>query len=169
MHISHTRDRAMLERRRNKAGKMFTRDVSQATVAKRLDVSRAAVCQWHAAWKKDKTAGLVSKGPPGFPSQLTPDKKKELKSLILKGPRSEGYVTDFWTVSRIQHLAKKKLRVSLGYTRIWHTIIQLGFSCQKPEAHARSRNERAISNWKFKTFPHVKKMGAYTPISTWVS
>lgn len=169
MHISHTRDRVVLERRRKKAGRMFTKGVIQSTVAQRLDVSRAAVCQWHAAWKKDKTDGLASKGHPGFPSKLTPEKKKELRLLILKGPRAEGYATDFWTVNRIRDMAKKKLHIALGYTRIWNTIIQLGFSCQKPETRAKPRNERAIADWKLKQFQRLKKMGTETCLSHGVS
>ncbi len=169
MPILNTRDRAILERRRKRAGQMFGQGITQSTVAERLGVSRAAVCQWHAAWKKDKTNGLASKGHPGFPSILTDEKKKKLRSLILKGPRREGYATDFWTVDRIRHLAKKKLHIALGYTRIWKTVIALGFSCQKPEARARNRDERAIADWKLKTFPRLKKMGAETPISIGIS
>lgn len=169
MHISHTRDRAILERRRKWAGRLFAEGQSQTSVARRLNVTRAAVCQWHAAWEKEGNDGLASKGPPGFPSQLTAEKKKELKLLILKGPRAEGYATDFWTVDRIRDLARKKLRIALGYTRIWSTIIQLGFSCQKPEARAKTRNERAIADWKLKQFQRLKKMGAETRLSHWVS
>jgi transposase len=169
MHIPHTRDRVILERRRKRAGRLFAEGQSQASVARRLNVTRSAVCQWHAAWKKDQADGLASKGHPGFPSKFTPDKKKELKSLILKGPRAEGYATDFWTVDRIRDLARKRLRISLGYTRIWNTIIQLGFSCQKPAARAKTRNERAIADWTLERFPRLKKMGADTRISHGVS
>lgn len=165
MHISTTRDRAILERRRKKAGRLFAEGESQASVARRLNVTKAAVCQWHAAWKKEGDEGLASKGHPGFPSKLTTEKKKELRLLILKGPRAEGYATDFWTVDRIRDLARRKLRVALGYTRIWNTIIQLGFSCQKPETRAKMRNERGIADWKLKQFPRLKKMGAKTRLS----
>lgn len=169
MHISHTRNRVILERRRKRAGRLFADGHSQASVARRLNVTKAAVCQWHAAWKKKGDEGLASKGHPGFPSKLTPDKKKELKALILKGPRAEGYATDFWTVDRIRDLARKKLRIALGYTRIWNTIIQLGFSCQKPETRAKPRNERAIADWKLKQFQRLKKMGAETRLSHGIS
>jgi transposase len=169
MHISNTRNRSVLEKRRKRAGDLFDQRVAQSVIAKRLDVSRAAVCQWHAAWKKKGDQGLISKGHPGFPSKLTAEKKKELKRLILKGPRAEGYATDFWTVDRIRDLARKKLRIALGYTRIWNTIVQLGFSCQKPEARAKTRNERAIADWTLKQFLRFKKMGAETRLSHGVS
>lgn len=149
--------------------RMFVQGETQAKIAKTLKVSRAAVCQWHAAWKERGKNGLASKGQPGFPSKLTPEKKKKLKRIMIRGPREFGYATDFWTVDRIREVARKKLRVSLGYTRIWNTIIQLGFSCQKPEARARTRDECAISDWKLKKFPRLKKMGAETRLSHGVS
>lgn len=148
---------------------MFDRGENQAVISRRLGVSRAAVCQWHAVWKKKGNDGLASKGQPGFSSKLTPEKKKKLKRIMMRGPRLSGYATDFWTVDRIRDVVRKKLRVTLGYTRIWNTIIDLGFSCQKPEARARTRDERAISDWKLKTFPRLKKMGSKTRLPHGVS
>lgn len=158
------RDRAVLEKRRISAGKMFERGVSQAAVSKKYDVSRAAVCQWYAQWRKNKKTGLLSRGAPGFDSQLTEKKKKQLKQIIMKGPIASLYDTDFWTIDRIRAVAQKKLKVNLGYTRIWNTVIGLGFSCQKPERRAKERNEKAIIDWKLKEFPRLKKMGAETQV-----
>lgn len=168
VHIKQ-RDRRVLERRRVSAGKLFARGVSQAAVSEKYGVSRAAACQWYGLWRKDKRKGLLSRGAPGFDSQLNEKKKKQLKQVIMKGPVASGYETDFWTIDRIRAVAKKKLKVNLGYTRIWNTVIGLGFSCQKPERRARERNEKAITDWKLKEFPRLKKMGAETPVPHWVS
>lgn len=151
-----------LERRRLKAGAMFEKGKTQAEVAHRFGVSRAAACQWHNAWSADKEAGLCSKGMPGATPKLTTKQKRTLKRDILKGPIKAGYNTDFWTLERIQALAKKKLKVSLGQTSVWRTVIGLGFSVQKPELRARERNESAIARWKLKTFSRLKKMGGKT-------
>ena len=148
-----------LERRRLKAGTMFERGKAQADVARRFGVSTASVCHWHAAWQEDKKDGLKSKGPSGAEPKLTRGQKRTLKREILKGPAKAGYATDFWTLERIQALTKKKLKVSLGQTSVWRTVISLGFSVQKPERRTRERNESAIAEWKLKTFPKLKKMG----------
>lgn len=153
------RDQKELEKRRFKAGKLFGKGASQVSISKKLNVSRAAVCQWSAMWKKDKKKGLQSRGLPGFDSKLTSEKKKKLKTIILAGPIKSGYVTDFWTINRVRAVTKKELHIDLGYTRIWNTVLSLGFSCQKPERRARERNEKAITDWKFNTFPRLKKMG----------
>lgn len=149
-----------LERRRLQAGGMFTKGKTQAEVADRFGVSRAAACQWHTAWTTNKESGLLSKGSSGAIPKLTRAQKKLLKNEILRGPAKAGYATDFWTLQRIRALAKKKFRISLGATTVWRTVVSLGFSVQKPERRARERSEQAISDWKLKEFPKLKKMGA---------
>jgi transposase len=153
------RDQKELERRRLNASRLFEDGVSQVSISKKFNVSRAAVCQWYAMWKKDKQKGLRSRGLPGFDSKLTEEKKKKLKTIILAGPIKSGYVTDFWTINRVRAVTKKELHIDLGYTRIWNTVLSLGFSCQKPERRARERNEKVITDWKLNTFPRLKKMG----------
>ncbi len=154
-----------LERRRLLAGGMFTRGKTQAEVAERFQVSRAAACQWYAAWKADTKNGLTSQGESGATPRLNQQQKRLLKREILRGPAKAGYATDFWTLERIRALAKKKLKTTLGTTSVWRTVVGLGFSVQKPERRARERNEKAITDWKLKTFPRLKKMGQETPFS----
>lgn len=148
-----------LERRRLQAGDMFTKGKTQAEVADRFTVSRAAACQWHTAWAANKKKGLLSKGSSGAAPKLSLKQKTALKKEILRGPAKAGYATDFWTLGRIRLLAKKKFKISLGSTTVWRTVVSLGFSVQKPERRARERNEQAISDWKLKEFPKLKKMG----------
>jgi transposase len=154
-----TRDRKKLEHRRSAAGRLFAKGVTQYAIAKRFGVSTAATNQWYKAWKKNKKTGLNSKGHPGFPSVLSTESKRQLKALIIRGPKHCGYTTDFWTIDRIRAAAKKKLTIDLGYTRIWNTVISLGFSVQKPERRAKERNEKGIVDWKLTGFPKLKKMG----------
>ena len=162
------RDRMALEQRRLSAGRLFQKDESQANIARKLKVTTAAVCKWHAAWNARKEKGLLSKGPTGADPILNAKKKQLLKKAILGGPTKAGYATDFWTLERIRALAKKKLRINLGTTSVWRAVIELGFSVQKPERRARERNEKAITDWKLKTFPKLKKMGQETRLPAWV-
>jgi transposase len=155
----YIRDRKKLEKRRIAAGKLFDKGVSQVKISIKYNVTKAAVSQWHTAWKKNKKKGLLSKGTPGFASVFTKEKKNKLKKLIQDGPVSLGYDTDYWTIACIQDVAKKKLRITLGYTSIWTTVKGLRLSCQKPERRARERDEKAIDIWKHTTFPDLKKNG----------
>lgn len=147
------------EKRRFKAGKMLLKGLRQAEIARKLKVSPAAVAQWHAIWLKRGQNGLKSKGHPGFASKFTPEKRAQLKKIILRGAKHYGYQTDFWTINRIMAVTRKKLRLSFKKTWIWLIVLSLGFTCQKPQVKAKERDEQAINNWKTKTWPSLKKMG----------
>jgi len=155
-----TRTRQKREEVRKRAGKLFKKGVRQTDIARRFRVSRAAVSTWHAAWKKNRKTGLVSKGRPGFPSRLNEKKRTSFKQAILKGPLSYGYETDLWTLSRLAAVMKKETGVRFGHNRTWQIVRELGFTCQKPQVRARERDEEAIKAWKEKRLPGLKKMGS---------
>ena len=47
-----TRDHAVLEKRRKKAGKLFAKDCSAPDVARRLGVARQVAYRWKDAWDR---------------------------------------------------------------------------------------------------------------------
>ena len=150
------------ESRRKEAGIMFRLGKTQAEVAKRFMVSRAAACKWHAAWDEEGMDGLDSKGPPGFASALTDKKKKMFKKAIMRGPLSHGYGTDLWTLARLAEVLKKTTKVAFGPVRTWQVVRALGFTPQKPRLTDIERDEQAIEHWKTRRLPGLKKMGRQT-------
>lgn len=155
--------RAALERRRKQAVKLWKRGgKTQRQIAKQIKVSPEAVSNWVEAYEKEGLKGLKSKGKPGPKSELTNDDKKKIKAAIKKGALKHGYNTDLWTLSRLRKLIKEISGLDYHAGHVWKIMISLGFSCQKPEIKAKERNEKAIKNWKLKTFPKLKKMGAKT-------
>lgn len=147
------------EARRLKAGKLFKKGKTQADAARKFKVTTSAVNRWYAAWEKGGLTALKSKGNSGFPSSLTPEKRKVFKRAILKGPRAYGFETDLWTLSRLSSVMKKVCKIEFGETWIWHIVRDLGFTPQKPQVKAIQRDEKAIKGWKEKNLPNLKKMG----------
>ena len=147
------------ERVRIRAGKLFAKGRAQAEIARKFTVTRAAVSQWHAAWKKNKKTGLISRGHPGFPSRLTDEKRNVFKQAILAGPLSHGYETNLWTLARLADVMKKCTHIRFGHNHTWQIVRGLGFTCQKPQVKAKQRDEKAIKAWKEKRLPGLKKMG----------
>lgn len=142
-----------------KAGRMFERGISQAEVAKKFKVSPAAAKYWHDDWEKDGLEGLKSKGHPGFESELTEENRKKLKKMLLRGAERCGYSTNLWTLPRIAALIRKEFGISFSEVWVWKIILSLGFTNQKPQGKNKERNEKAIAEWKTRTFPRLKKMG----------
>ncbi len=141
---------------------MFQQGATQATVAKKFGVSRAAACKWQSAWEERGLPGLASKGPPGFASALNDKNKRKSKQSILRGPLSHGYDTDLWTLARLAEVLKKTTKVSFGPVRTWQVVRDLGFTPQKPRLQHKERDEKAIEYWKTRRLPGLKKMGAHT-------
>jgi len=147
---------------RLKAGKLFQRGVSQAEAARRLKATPAAVSYWHKSWKNGGIDGLKSKGPPGFSSKLTKEKRLLFKRAILKGPLAHGYHTDLWTLPRLAVVMHKSTGVRFSEVWTWHIVRSLGFTPQKPQVKARQQDKKAVAEWREKRLPGLKKMGAQT-------
>src|SRR3989344_6842631 len=147
------------EKARLAAGRLFSKGIAQAEGARRFGAPRTAALYWHRAWKKNGSAGLKSKGKPGFASRLTEEKRKRFKRAILQGPEHHGFETQLWTLSRLAVVMQKTTGVRFGHNHTWEIVRSLGFTCQKPRVKARERDEKAIAAWKAKRLPGLKKMG----------
>lgn len=167
-HIS-SGSREAKEQRRFKAAQLFKKGIRQAEVARRLGVTPAAAHGWYHTWKEHGMRGLRSRGVPGFPSSLTEQHRRKLKTAILHGARTFGYDTDLWTLERIAVVMRRVTGTSFGTAWTWHIVTQLGFTCQKPIRRSRERDEQAIRRWHRTTFPRLKKMGAETSVFAGVS
>lgn len=154
-----SRNRKALERRRQRAIRLYRNGKSQYFIAKKLGVSFEAVSNWVELYKKKGIKGLASKGKPGPKPRLTAEDRKKIKAAILKGPRAAGYETDLWTLGRLKTLIAKESREQFHHGHVWKIVCSLGFSCQKPETRAKERDEAAIKAWREKTVPRLKKMG----------
>lgn len=164
-HISSL-SRETREKVRLKAGKLFKQGATQAEIARKFQVTTAAVNYWHKAWKRQGMKGLHSKGHPGFASKLTKKKRLLFKQAVLKGPLSYGYQTNLWTLPRLAAVMNKVAKVRFSEVWTWHIVRDLGFTPQKPQVKARQRDETAIAEWKTRTLPELKKMGWETRVSS---
>lgn len=160
--LSHKRDRQALEQRRLKAIQMYKKGASQYRIAKELKVSFEAVSNWVEIYKKKGMKGLKTKGQPGPKPRLTAEDRGKIKVAIIKGADAFGYQTSLWTLERIAALIRKMTKAKFKTTQTWRIVTSLGFSCQKPAQRAKERDEEAIKQWRIKTFPSLKKMGAKT-------
>ena len=148
-----------LEARRMKAVALFRSGVAQATVAKRLGVSRTAVHYWHKAWKHEGREALA-KRKQGPRYKLSEREVEHVEATLLRGPEAHGYHTQLWTLARITKAVKEVTGVAYGERSIWHVLRRMGWSCQKPARRAKERNEAAIAHWKKVEWPSIQKRGA---------
>jgi transposase len=168
--MAKTRDHVAMEKRRQQAGKLFTKDYSAPEVARRLGVARQVAYRWKDAWEQGGSAALASKGPAGRKSKLTPKQTQEVTQALLAGPSAHGYKTDLWTLPRVAALIEDLTGVEYHPGHVWRLLGASGFSCQRPERRAVERDEKAIRRWKRVEWPALKKRpassGAPSSLST---
>lgn len=146
-----------LKRRRLKAARLLERGVRPAEVARTLEVSRQSVMRWQRALESEGIDRIARVGTRGRPRQLSDLQLKELAVLLKAGSLAAGYATEMWTVPRISALIQERFGVKLVNTSVWRTLQRMGWSVQRPARQARQRNEEAISTWKRKRWPELKK------------
>ena len=147
-----------LEARRMKASDLFRKGTAQAEVAKRLKVTRTAAHYWHKAWEKEGKEALLKQnvGPKG---KLTKESIAKVEWALLRGPEAYGYHTNLWTISRITAVVKKTTGAAYRDRSVWHVLLRMGWSSQKPERRAKERDEKSIARWKKTEWPSLQKKG----------
>jgi len=146
-----------LEKRRHQAIALWKAGHSYRSIAAKLKSSLSSVVRWFQAYRKKGIDGLRPKPTPGRPPGLSPSQKKKLLRILVKGPLSEGYSTDLWTLKRMAKVIEKHFGVRYHPGHVWWLMMGLGWSCQKPERRALERDEAAIARWKKTTWPRIKK------------
>ena len=157
MGMTETRDHAEMEKRRQKAGKLFAKDVPAPDVARRLGVARQVAYRWKEAWARGGKAALASKGPAGPKPKLTAGQTQQVTEALLAGPLAHGYKTNLWTLPRVALLIKDLTGVSYHPGHVWRLLGASGFSCQRPERRAVERDDKAIRKWQRVEWPALKK------------
>jgi transposase len=151
------RDFKALERRRLKAARLFEQGMTQAEVARRLQVSSMAVSRWWRTWQAEGREGLRAAGRAGRKPRLTAPQRTEIEEALRQGPLAHGYATDLWTLPRIRDVIERVTGVRYHEGHVWRVMHKLGWSLQKPTTRARERDEEAIRRWVHKRWPQVKK------------
>lgn len=143
--------------RRMIGGRMLQEGKGVREVSRLLGVSPSTVSRW----KQDLEAGgldaLRAKPHPGRPPKMTAEQKKELANLLLKGAQAAGFPTDLWTLERVALVIEREFGVRYHPRYVWHILIGMGWSAQKPERRARERDEEAIAAWRTAGWAEVKK------------
>lgn len=96
-----------LEKRRRQAIALLKAGHSYRAVAAKLKSSLSSVVRWFQAYRKKGIKGLRPKPTPGRPPGLSQSQKQRLLRILVKGPLSEGYSTDLWTLKRIARVIEK--------------------------------------------------------------
>ena len=151
------RDFEQLERRRLSAAKLFNRGLSQAEVARQLQVHRQSVSRWFHSWQSAGAKALKKAGRAGRKPRLVAKELEGLRQGLKQGPEVMGYGSGLWTCWRVADLIERQTGKKFHPGHVWRILRSLGWSCQRPVGRATQRNEAAIQRWKKVRWPEIKK------------
>ena len=121
--------REQMEERRLEGGRLLQEGkLSQAEIARQLDVSRATVSDWSRIVKAKRIRGLRRKKAPGSASKLSEVQKGKLKRMLDHGALACRFLTDRWTLERIHQLIEKGFKVSYHPNYLNRLLRSLGFN-----------------------------------------
>lgn len=147
-----------LEERRLAAGRLLRAGaLSQAEIARRLGVSRAAVTRWKRRLERAGLRGLRRRRAAGRPSHLTAVQWRQLLRLLRRGARAAGWETERWTLRRIA--AQIAHEFGVGYHRgsLGRALRAHGWSPQQPIPRARERDDALVEAWLQRDWPRLKR------------
>lgn len=149
-----------LEERRHKAAELFkANELSQAAIARELEVSQASISKWHATWQANGVDALNAKPHPGPGRSITTEDEQKLLEAIKLSPTAWGFTTDRWTSKRIADVCQRVLHIEYHPDHVRKLMRALGYSPQKPRKKAVERDEAAIQAWLETTQPELVKRG----------
>ena len=152
-----------LEELRIAAGRLLRAGrLSQAEIARQVDVSPAAVCLW-AKQLRDNPRGfgaLRRRPKPGRPPRLTPSQWQGLLDILEQGARRSSFETERWTLPRIRAVIERHWGVTYHVDYLSVRLRDLGWTVQVPAVRAAERDEDMIHVWLDRDWPRIKKKRA---------
>ena len=150
--------REQMEERRLAGGRLLRAGaLSQAEIARELNVSRASVSVWAKKVNTEGLRGLRKRKAVGSQSKLTKTHKQRLKRLLNRGALACGFPTDRWTLARVAELIQQEFGVKYHPNYLNRLLASLGFSPQKPLPRAVEQDEALVRAWLKQDWPRIKK------------
>jgi transposase len=158
-------DHKTLEHLRNLAVERVLAGEKPSEVAKSLGFYRTSIYRWLRAYHREGEAALKSRKAAGPEPKLTEKQRLQvLKWIVGKDPRQYGFDFGLWTRRIVAALIEEKFGVKLTLPSVGRLLASLSITPQKPLRRAYERDEEAITEWKKKTYPKLrrraKKLGA---------
>lgn len=146
-----------LYRRRLAAIKLLQSGYRKAEVARRVKAHKSSIGRWATQHQHSGLESLLPQVVSGRPSKLSPAQSKTLTRYLSKSSLAFGYVSDYWTLQRIQQLIKDRFQVRYQPNSVWYLLQRVDWSCQKPQRRTVQRDENEIIHWKRYVWPQIKK------------
>ena len=96
-----------MQRKRERAADLLGKGLTQAEIARSLNVDPRSVRRWKHALRFGGRAALKALPASGRPLKLSPGQRQQLEKQLLQGAQAAGFPTDLWTCPRVaEHIER---------------------------------------------------------------
>jgi transposase len=145
------------EWRRLRAVELHEDGWTQASIAKALGVTEAAVSQWLRSARERGRAALRSKSRRGQGARLSDDQLRRLPEFLDRGPAAFGFSGELWTCPRIARVIAQEFGVMYHPNHVRRLMHRLHWSYQRPIVRASERDAAVVTEWLERIWPATKK------------
>jgi transposase len=149
-----------LQLKREHAVTRLEQGLTQAEVARAVDVDPRSVRRWKHDLRFGGRAALQAVPASGRPRKLTSAQRQRLEKHLLKGARAAGFPTDLWTCPRVAEHIARRFAVRYHVDHVCRLLHSMNWSPQKPTRRAIERDEEGIGQWVKQAWPAIKKKQA---------
>ena len=146
-----------MERRRQRAARMFKAGKTQAEVARKLGVSRQSVSRWYNQYRHGGIKRLKAAGRAGRKPKLSENQLRRVDAALRKGAQANGFDTNLWTLPRVALVIERLTGVKYHPGHVWRILRSLDWTIQRPAKRAKERNEEKATKWILNRWPAIKK------------
>lgn len=127
---------------------------SPMVVARVLGVTSTSVHRWRRMARH--RGGLRAKPAPGRPRRMSDRQLRHLRVLLRQGAVAHGWSNQWWTAGRVAILIERHFGVRYHPEHVRKLVRQrLHWTSQKPQKHARERNDEEVERWIAAEWPRV--------------
>jgi len=147
-----------LSKRRNRALGLLKGGKPVKEIAAQVKVNERSVRRWRQEQRHPRKKRTCS---PGQLPYLTDKQRKKLEQELLKGAYAHGYSEDYWTLDRVGHVIWELFKIRYSSSGVWRLLDRMNWSCQKVQRIALQRNDEAITRWRQRVWPRIKKVAQF--------
>jgi transposase len=120
-----------LQRKRERAIQLLEQGITQAEVARRLDVDPRSVRRWKHDRRLGGWAALKAVPASGRPLKLSPGERRRLEKQLLRGALAAGFPTELWTCPRVAEHIERSFGVRYHVDHVSRLLHSMNWSPQK--------------------------------------
>lgn len=143
-----------LQRRRQRAVELVDAGEPPSIVARILGVTPSSLHRWRRMARQP--GGLAAKPASGPEPLLSDQQLTVLEALLKQGAAAHGWSNQLWTGKRVAALIYRHFGIDYHPAHVLKLLHRrLGWTCQKPQKHARECNDKEVERWIADDWPRI--------------